>query len=616
MFLSVNCKALRVSFLECLFALLFLTSPLKAEDSTPGPHHGIALYGSPLYPSNFKHFAHVNSKAPKGGILKLQAIGSFDSFNPFIIKGKPGAGLSPLYPSYVYVTLMFQSYDEPFAQYGYLAKTVEVAPDRTWVEFELRENAKFHDGSPITPEDVIFSYETLKTKGSPLYRAYYGSVGKAEKTGPRKVRFELKDPKNRELALILGTFPIFSKAYYTKYPFDKADLNIPLGNGPYRIAKVDAGRRITFERVRNWWGENLGPMKGRYNFDVITYDYYRDTDVAFEAFKSNEYDFRLENSIKKWVKDYNVEPSKKDQLVKLEVPDIDSGIMMDLVYNLRREKFQDRKVREALGYALDFDWMNDNLFYNQYKQCYSYFSKTELASQGPLPAEERAILEPYKDQLWPEIFEKVYTPTKGDKNGNSRENLKKARDLLKEAGWIVQEGFLVSAKTKEPFVFELLLVQPEMVRMVSNFIQNLGQLGVQVKLRVVETSQYISRTNSYDYDMIIATKGQSLSPGNEQRDFWSSKAADIPGGRNYGGIQNPVIDQLVEELIQANDRQTLVNHARALDRVLLWGYYGIPLYYSPVNRYAYWNKITHSGKFPKYVFDIDAFWARDNRKGS
>lgn len=597
----------------CSFLLLSLAF---SKEPIIGPQHGISLYGSPLYSKNFKFFSHVNPRAPKGGTFRQYTLGSFDSFNPFIIKGKPAAGLTPLYPSYLYVTLMYQSYDEPFSQYGYLAKTVEVAPDRTWVEYELRENATFHDGSSITPEDVIFSYDTLKTKGSPLYRAYYGSIGKAEKTGSHKVRFELKDPKNRELALIIGQLPIFSKTYYTKYPFDKADLNIPLGNGPYRITKVEPGRKITFERVRNWWGENLAPLRGRYNFDVITYDYYRDTDVAFEAFKSNEYDFRLENSIKKWVKDYTVDPSKKDQLVKLEVPDIDSGIMMDLVYNQRREKFQDRRVREALGYALDFEWMNDNLFYNLYKRCYSYFSKTELASQGLIPVEERAILEPFKDQLWPEIFEKEYVPVVGNKDGKIRENLKKARDLLKEAGWVIQEGVLISTKTKEPFVFELLLVQPEMVRLVSNFMTNLKQLGIQVQLRVVETSQYVSRTNNYDYDMMIAIRGQTLSPGNEQRDFWSSKAAEIPGGRNYGGIKNPVIDHLIEELIRAKDRRTLVNHTRALDRVLLWGYYGIPLYYSPVNRYAYWNKITHSGKFPKYVFDIDAFWLRDNRKGS
>jgi microcin C transport system substrate-binding protein len=574
------------------------------------PKHAITLYGEPpLYGKDFKHFNYVNPKAPQGGQLTLYSVGSFDSLNPFIITGTPAAGLTPLFPSLFYVCLTYHSYDEPFTEYAYAAETIDLADDRMSVTYRLRPGITFNDGTPITVDDVIFSFNTLVKKGNPLYRNYYADVKNVVKVDDRTIRFEFKHSRNKELPLVLGQFPIFSKKFYEKQPFDKSSLTIPLGNGPFKIKSVDPGRSITYERVKDWWGDQLPVNVGRYNFDHIQYKYFRDMDIAFEAFKSGEYDYRVENKIANWMIGYNFPAAKEGKVIKLEVPERNVGMMQALVMNTRRDLFKDRRVREALNYAFDFAWVNKNLFYNQYKRCDSYFAGTELASSSEISPAERNTLEPFKDQLSPEVLTQPFMLP--GTSGSDRQNLKKATKLLADAGWVVKDGVLINAQTKQPFEFEILFAQADLVRTVQNFINNLKLLGINAKVRIVDTSQYVQRVNNFDYDMISAVLAQSISPGNEQREFWSSKTADLKGSRNYAGIKDPVIDALIEQVIDASSRQELISRVHALDRVLLWGYYVVPMWYSSVLRMAFWDKLAHPPTFPKYAFDIEAFWDKN-----
>jgi microcin C transport system substrate-binding protein len=595
-----------------LAAFVFLSICLLISKAQAEPKHAITLYGDPpRYDKEFKHFDHVNPKAPKGGSLILSGTGTFDSLNPFIIKGTPAAGMSVIYPSLFYVCLMQHSFDEPSVEYGYAAETVDFADDKLSITYKLRAGITFHDGSPITADDVIFSFNTLVAKGTPLYRNYYADVKQVTKLDDRTIKFEFKHNKNKELPIILGQFPIFSKKYYEKHTFDKSDLAVPLGNGPYKILTVDPGRSITYERVKNWWGENLPINVGRYNFDRIQYKYFRDFDIAFEAFKSGEYDFRHENKISNWVKGYDFPAAKEGRVIKLEVPERQVGIMQALVINTRRDQFKDKRVREALNEAFDFEWVNKNLFYGQYKRCDSYFAGTELAAHSDMSAAEKQILEPFKSKLTEEIFSKSFILPSTDGSGNDRQNLKKAAKLLTQAGWIVKDGVLVNEKTKKPFEFEILLVQADLVRTIQPFVNNLKHLGITAKIRIVDGSQYLRRVNEFDFDMISAVLPQSVSPGNEQREFWSTKVADINGSRNYAGIKDPVVDALIERVIDASSRQELVDNVHALDRVLMWGYYVVPMWYSSILRLAFWDKLEHPKTFPKYQFDIEAFWDKN-----
>jgi len=595
-------------------SLLFLAC-LIGTGAHADPKYALTLYGNPpFYGPDFTHFNYVNPNAPKGGKLRLSGIGTFDSLNPFVIKGTPAAGLTLIYPSLLYVTLTQHSYDEPSAEYGYAAETIDLAEDRLSVTFKLRPGITFHDGSAITADDVIYSFEMLTTKGNPLFRNYYGDVKKVSKVDDRTIRFDFKDNKNRELPLILGQFPIVSKAFYKKHGFEKADLTIPLGNGPYKISKVDAGRSITYERVKDWWGDKLPICVGRYNFNEVQYIYFRDADISFEAFKSGEYSLRTEHKISNWVLRYNFPAVKEGKVIKLEVPERQVGIMQASVMNTRRDLFKDPRVREALNYAFDFEWINKNFFYGKYTRCNSYYSGTELAAQSKISPAEEKILAPFKDKLPPELFSKPFQVSQTNGSGNDRNNLRKARELLAQAGWVIKDGVLINAKTKAPFEFEILLNQPDLVKIYQNFIKNLELLGITAKIRLVDTSQYVIRVNNFDFDMTSVVLGQSLSPGNEQREFWSSHVADLKGSRNYAGIKDPVVNQLVELVIDAPDRQTLLDRTHALDRVLLWGYYVIPMYYSSVTRIAYWDYLEHPAKFPKYNLDLDAFWTKPEKK--
>lgn len=562
------------------------------------------MHGEPKYGPGFSHFDYVNPDAPKGGTLAMAAIGTFDNLNPFIVKGAAAAGIGLLYE-----TLTTTALDEPFTEYGLLAAKIEVPDDRSYVAYELRPEARWHDGRPVTVEDVIFSFETLKAKGLPFYRAYYANVAKVIQDGGRRVKFVFDGTPNRELPLIVGQMPILPKHYWEGRAFDQTTLEPPLGSGPYKIKSVDAGRSIVYERVKDYWGADIPVNRGRNNVDIIRYDYYRDPNVALEAFKAGQFDLRLESSSRFWATGYDSPALQKGLIVKEEIPTEGGTGMQAFVFNIRRDKFKDPRVREALGYAFDFEWTNKTLFYGQYTRTKSYFANSELAAQGLPGPDELKLLEPYRDRLPREVFEKEYEPPVTDGSGNNRDNLREAVRLLKEAGYEVRNGKLTDTKTGEPLAFEILLDQGGLFeRIVGPFAKNLERLGIGVSLRTVDDAQYENRLQNFDYDMVIATFGQSLSPGNEQRDFWGSEAADQPGSRNLIGIKDPVVDALIQKIVSAGTREELVAACRALDRVLLWNHYVIPQWHNRVTRVAYWKKIAHPATMPRYGIDLFAWW--------
>lgn len=586
-----------------LLAALLSLAPFVAAAEPGKTSHGLSLFGDVKYPPDFKHFEYVNPDAPKGGAVRLSALGSFDTLNPFNIKGTPApVGL-------VYETLMEGAQDEPATEYGLLAESVEVGPEWAWVVFNLRKEARWHDGKPVTPEDVIWTFDTLKTKGRPHYRHYYANVVKAEKVGPHAVKFTFDETGNRELPQIMGQLPVLPKHYWESRDFETTTLEPPLGSGPYRVRHVEPGRAIVFERVRDYWGRDLPVNRGRHNFDEIRYDYYRDSVVAIEAFKAHAYDFRLENTARLWATAYDFPAQRDGRVIKEMIPHQLPAGMQGFAFNIRRPLFQDRRVREALGYAFDFEWSNKTLFYGQYTRTESYFANSELASSGlPSPAELK-YLEPLRGKIPDEVFTKEWRAPKTDGSGNIRTQLRAAQKLLQEAGWRIKDGRLVNAKG-EPFEFEFLLnaAQPDFERIVAPFAQNLERLGIRCRLRPVDSSQYIKRLEEFDFDMTVESWPQSLSPGNEQRNFWGSAAADRPASQNAVGIKDPAIDQLIEKLIFAPNREELVAATRALDRVLLWGYYVIPNWHISSFRVAYWNRFGKPQIAPKYGLGFPDTW--------
>ncbi len=587
-------------FVLCLF--LFLPFPLIAAETTLS--HGLALHCELKCPADFSHFDYVNPQAPKGGTLRQNAIGTFDTFNDFILKGVSAAGVGMIYD-----TLMASAEDEPFSQYGLLAEKVELAKDRTFVIFHLNPKARFHDGHPVTAEDVVFTFNLLLEQGQPMYKRYYADVSGVEALDQKRVKFTFKDGNNAELPLIVGQLVVLPRHFWQGKEFNKAGLDLPLGGGPYRIKSFVPGKSVSYERVDDYWAAELPVNKGRYNFDILTYDYYRDATVALEAFKAGEYDFRHENVSKNWATLYKGPQFDDGRIIKKEIThEIPQGIQ-GFVFNTRRAIFSDRQVREALIYAFDFEWSNKNLFYGQYKRNDSYFSNSELAAVGPPSSAEIELLKPFADQLPAEVFKDSYHLPTTDGRGNIRHNLRRAAALLKSAGWIVKNKQLVD-KNDRPFVFEILLTAPAFERIVLPFKKNLARLGIETKVRVVDTAQYLNRVREFDFDMVVWSFGQSLSPGNEQRYYWHSSVADIPGSRNLAGIKNPVVDALVEKIICATDRQNLITRVRALDRVLQWDFYVLPHWHISTFRIAYWNKLAQPELVPKYGLGLMTWWVR------
>jgi microcin C transport system substrate-binding protein len=596
---------MRIAAIALSLLLGLSLAPTEAADVTKS--HGLSLFGDLKYGADFSHFDYVNPDAPKGGTVRYSAIGTFDNLNPYILKGNAAA------PAAVFDTLMARADDEPASAYGLVAESVEVPADRTWVQYNLRKEARFQDGSPITPKDVIWTFDALKEKGHPRFHLYYADVLKAEKVGDHSVKFTFRNGTNRELPQIVGEMPVLSKAYWASRDFAKTTLEPPLGSGPYKVDSFDVGRTITYRHVADYWGKDLPVNRGRNNFDVIRYDYYRDTTVALEAFKAGNYDVRLENSAKNWATGYD-SPALRDGLFKKEeiANQLPTG-MQGFGFNTRKAIFADPRVRRALGYLFDFEWANKNLFYGQYTRTESYFSNSDLASSGLPSADELKILEKYKGQIPDEVFTKAYEAPKTDGSGNLRDNIREALRLLQAAGWSVKSEKLVNDKTGEPFSFEFILVQPEFERIVLPFIQNLKRIGITANVRSIDPAQYEYRMKSFDYDMAVVGIGESLSPGNEQRDFWGSAAADENGSANTMGVKSKAVDDLVDLVINAPDRANLVTRVHALDRVLLHGYYVIPNWHLSYFRVAAWDKFQRPKVSPPYALALDAWWLDPQR---
>ena len=587
-------------FLSIVITLTMATG-VTAQD---GPKlHALTFGDAPKYGPDFKQLDYVNPDAPKGGTVKFSSLGGFDTFNPFVPRGDIAPGLN-----YVFETLTTSPDDDALGEYGLIAESMELAADRTWIEFNLRPEAKWHDGQPITADDVIFSFNILKEKGSPFYGFYYADVTKVEKLDDHRVKFTFRTGDNRELPIIMGQLPILPKHYWEGKAFDEPTLTPPLGSGPYKIDSFEPGRSVTLRRVTDWWAKDLPINRGRYNYDVIRYDLYRDPTVAREAFKGGAYDFNSENSAKAWATAYDTPAVKDGRIVKETLPDANPDGMQCYVYNLRRPIFADRKTREALSYAFDFEWSNKALFYGQYQRSRSFFENSEMAATGMPSPEELKILGPLKGKIPDEVFTAEYNPPKTNGSGSSRDNLTIAAKLLDEAGWKVENG--KRTRNGQALTFEILLYDPQFERITEPFIRNLEKIGVSATMRTVDSAQYQERIRKFDFDMINGGFGQSLSPGNEQRDFWGSAAADQPDSRNVIGIKDPVIDGLVDQLIAAPNRKDLVVHVRALDRVLQWGFYVIPQWHYAFTRIAYWDKFGRPAKLPEpaYGIGMTAWW--------
>ncbi|WP_095077144.1 extracellular solute-binding protein [Pseudomonas sp. Irchel s3h17] len=577
--------------------------------SLAAPQHALTLYNEPAkYPADFKHFDYVNPDAPKGGTFRQAGFGGFDSLNPFISKGVAATDIDLIYD-----TLARQSLDEPFTEYGLIAGKIEKAPDNSWVRFYLRPEARFHDGHPVRADDVVFSFQTLMKSGAPLYRGYYGDVQEVVAEDPLRVLFKFKHNNNRELPLILGQLPVLPKHWWENRDFSKGNLEIPLGSGPYKVSEVKAGRSVRYERVKDYWGKDLPINRGFYNFDVMTTDYYRDNTVALEALKAGQFDYWLEMTAKSWANAYNIPAVTEGRLIKEQIPNSNPTGMQGFIFNLRRPVFQDVRVRQALSLLLDFEWTNKQLFNGAYARTRSYFENSEMAATGLPDAAQLAILEPLRGKIPDQVFSEAFQNSVCDGSGMIRAQQRQAYQLLQEAGWRIVDDKMVDASGK-PVTIEFLLAQTEFERVLLPFKRNLSDLGIDLVIRRVDVSQYINRVRSRDFDMVVGSFPQSSSPGNEQREFWKSESADKPGSRNYIGLRDPAIDQLVEELINADSRNSLVAHARALDRVLQWGYYVIPNWHIKTWRVAYWNHIGHPQVPPAYDVGINTWWVKPDAK--
>jgi microcin C transport system substrate-binding protein len=585
-----------------LLAPLLLTMATSTQAASAS--HAIAMHGKPKYDANFSHFGYVNPDAPKGGMLRRHVIGTFDSFNPYIPKGNAAAGTV-----YLYDTLTTASQDEPFTQYGLLASSIELADDRSHVTYRLRPEARFADGKAVTAEDVVFSFELLTEKGSPGYAYYYADVKKVEAVDRLTVRFHFRSTDNKELPLIVGQLPVLPKHYWLERDFSKPTLEKPIGSGPYQVESVQPGRRVVYQRRNDYWAKNLPVNRGQYNFDQLSFEYFLDETVSLEAFKGGAYDWRLENSAKDWATGYTSPALAKKEIILEEIRHQLPVGMQAFVMNQRRPLFQNRALREAIGLALDFEWSNQNLFQSQYVRTRSFFQNSEMAATGLPSAAELKILEPFRKQLPEEVFSREYQPPKTDGSGRPRENLQRAQQLLRDAGYTLKQNQLLGAKG-EPVKFEILLNSPAFERVALPFSRNLKALGIDASVRRIDPNQYVERVRKFDYDVIIGGFPQSLSPGNEQRDFWHSKAADTPDSRNLIGLRDPVVDALVELIISAPTREDLITRCRALDRVLQWGHHVVPNWHIDRFRVAYRHTLAHPEVSPPYGLPLDAWWQK------
>ncbi|GLQ05422.1 extracellular solute-binding protein [Sneathiella chinensis] len=591
-------------------AFMMAASLSFANDVPVTKSHGLSLAGPLKYGPDFTHLDYANPDAPKGGSLKLSALGGFDNLNPFISRGQSASGLGLTFD-----TLMAQPNDTASQEYGLVAESVEVPADLSYAIFNIRPEARFQDGTPVTAEDLAFSLETVKEKGAPLFRYYYANVERGEILSPQRIKFHFSGPPNRELPQIVGQMlPVISKAHFQNRVFDETTLTPVLGSGPYRVREFEANRFVVYERVRDYWGADLPLNKGRYNFDTVRYDYYRDTSVLLEAFKAGEYDYRAENSAKNWATGYDFPALQKGLVVKEEIPSKVPAGQQAFVFNLRRDKFKDPALREALNYAFDFEWLNKNIFYDQYERTDSFFHNSVMNAEGEPSPEELAILEPFRDQLPPRVFGPAYQAPVTDGSGRDRKPLRKARALLEGAGWHVKDGALINPNTGQPLEIEFLIFDQNSQRIIGPFINNLKKLGITANTRIVDSAQYTERVRNYDFDIVTSGFWQSVSPGNEQREFWGSAAGKRPGSRNLMGIDNPVVDDLIEQIVAAPDYESLIPIVRALDRVLTWNFYVIPQFTAAYDRIAYWNKFGKTDINPSQGPDLLSWWVSPDKE--
>ena len=588
--------------------------PARAEDRVFS--HGNNIYGKLKYPADFKHFDYVNPDAPKGGRLRLSAVGSFDTLNPFIIKGD-----SVAYYATVFESLTTQTYDEVASGYGLIAESTYHPDDDSYVAFRLRKEARWHDGKPITPDDVIFAFNFLK-ENNPQYQFYYRNVVKAEQTGENEVTFAFDSKGNRELPGIMGQTMVIPKHYWEgtdasgkKRNIAETTLEPPLGSGPYRIKSFKAGQSILFERVKDYWGQKLPVNVGQDNFDEIEVIYFRDRNIVFQAFKADQLDVRLGAGTKEWETQYDFPAVTKGSVIKKTFLTKDVEQMQGFVFNTRRAKFADPRVRHAFNLAYDFEGRMRVLSFGNYnKRTQSYFQNSELAATGLPQGRELEILNQFKDEVPPEVFTTEYkNPVNGTPQA-ARDNLRTAVGLLKEAGWTIANGALINNKSGERMTMEFLLDDPAFEDMNLAYKPSLERLGIAVTIRTVDSAQYANRIRDFDFDVITSVFAQSLSPGNEQRDFWGSAAADQPGSRNVIGIKNPVVDKIIDLIIFAASREELIAATKALDRVLLWNYYMVPDFYRAEQFLPYWNRFGYPEPNPPYAIGFPALWWWDEEK--
>ena len=592
-----------------LAAALIAMSGLTPSGLVAEPRHGIAMHGVPKYSADFRAFDYVNPDAPKGGRLIRAAQGSFDSVNPLIIKGKSAPGMR----QYVYESLMARAQDEPFSLYGLLAESVDTPPDRSWVAFTLREAARFSDGEPVTVDDVIFSHALLRDRGRPNHQFYYAKAEKVEQIGPRTVKFTFGEGGDREMPLIMGLMPVLPEHAIDPDAFEQTTLEPPVGSGPYTVSEVDPGTRITYQRDPDYWGRDLPVNRGHDNFDEIRYDFYRDANAMFEAFKKGVALFTTESDPGQWAREYAFPAVREGEVLRKEFDLALPAGMNALVFNTRREVFADERVRRALITLFDFEWMNAKLFHGFYERTQSYFARSELSAHGrPADARERELLAPFADAVDPAIMDGSYALPQSDGSGRNRKQLRAALKLLREAGYEPRGGKLVNTRTGKPMQFEILAADPEQERLLLSYTRTLKRAGIEAKVRIVDSAQYQRRKQTYDFDMIQNRWAASLSPGNEQTFRWASKAAEREGTFNYAGVQNAAVDAMIDAMLSAKSREDFVSAVRALDRVLMSGRYVIPLFHLPKLWVAHWRQLQHPATAPFSGVDIDTWWmARD-----
>lgn len=573
--------------------MLMGASPALAEHS-----HAIAMHGSPKYASNFKNLSYVNPVAPKGGDLRLSKSGTFNNLNNHIITGNNGEGLENVNDK-----LMQRVWDEPFTMYGLVAESIDVAPDRSWIAFHLRKEAKFHDGTPITAEDVKFSYEHFRKNGHPVRRRVYGLITNVEITSPREIKFTFGPGYDHESVMILAMMPVLPKAYWEKADITKTTLNPPLGSGPYKIASVEPGRKIVYERVKDYWAKDLPVNIGHYNFDTITYTYFRDDDISIQAFKSGDYNLRREFDVTKWQTRYDFTALDEGRAVKEEIAHQRPEWLKALIFNTRRPMFSDIRVRKALSYLFNADWLNKSLYFSKMQRIASAFPNSELAATGKPEGEELRILEEYKADLPADVFGEAYKPN--DTNG--RDARREAISLLKEAGWVYKDAKLVNASGKQ-FSFEILLGDYADEKIALEFTRDLKKAGIDARVRTVDNAQFVGRLDDYDFDMVGHRWINSLSPGNEQVNYWGTKSAESQGARNYAGIMNKAVDALADSIGRSQTREILVARSRALDRALMHGYYMIPLFFLGKDLVAHSADIHRPSVTPIYGMVLESWW--------